>query len=70
MILLLIVPTLLVVLAMLAAGEHEVRIGPLRDAPGPGRRDRRPVAPVVELPPPVELELVGTPVEIRRAARA
>lgn len=71
MIVVLIVPTVLVVVVMLAAGERETRIGPLSAAPGPGRRDRRPVAPVVALrPEPVELELVGTRVEIRRAAHA
>lgn len=70
MILVLILPTVVVVLVMLAAGEREVRVGPLSAAPGPGRRDRRPVAPVVRLEGPVPVELVETRVEIRRAAHA
>jgi hypothetical protein len=69
-ILVLILPTVVVVLVMLAAGQRETKIGPLRDAPGPGRRDRRPVAPVVEIPSSVPVELVETRVEIRRAAHA
>ena len=70
MIAVLVLVTLAAVVGMLAAGEHETRVGPLCDAPGPGRRDRRPVAPVVRLEGPVPVEAVETRVEIRRAAHA
>lgn len=67
-VLVLLAPTVAVVVAAMLAAERETRIGPLSEAPGPGRRDRRRLAPVVELPARVDLVAArATPVRIRRA---
>lgn len=70
MLVVLLLPTVVVVVVCMVAGDHDTRIGPLSAAPGPGRRDRRPLAPVVQLERPAPVELVETRVEIRRVAHA